>query len=150
MSFKEKNTAVSLGTTSLVLSYFLFRVFQMLENGAFEAGNLFRLWGIVIGLIIGITIFATILTHMISGVVMGFQNRDEQPEIEAVEDERDMQIDFQGTKMSHRASGIGVTIAMLTFVLGYPPLVMFSLLIFFAIFAQILGDITRLALYRRN
>jgi hypothetical protein len=39
---------------------------------------------------------------------------------------------------------------MLTFVLGQPPLVMFTLLIFFGVVAQILGDISRLVLYRRG
>jgi hypothetical protein len=39
---------------------------------------------------------------------------------------------------------------MLTFVLGQPPLVMFALLIFFGILAQVIGDIFRLYLYRRG
>jgi hypothetical protein len=39
---------------------------------------------------------------------------------------------------------------MLTFVLGQPPLVMFTLLIFFGVVAQIIGDGLRLYLYRRG
>jgi hypothetical protein len=39
---------------------------------------------------------------------------------------------------------------MLTFVLGQPPLVMFSLLIFFGLLAQIIGDTSRMILYRRG
>jgi hypothetical protein len=39
---------------------------------------------------------------------------------------------------------------MLTFALGQPPLVMFTLLIFFGVVAQIIGDISRLYLYRRG
>jgi hypothetical protein len=39
---------------------------------------------------------------------------------------------------------------MLTFALGQPPLVMFTLLIFFGVSAQIIGDILRLVLYRRG
>jgi hypothetical protein len=39
---------------------------------------------------------------------------------------------------------------MLTFVFGQPPLVMFSLLIFFGVLAQIVADIWRLSLYRRG
>jgi hypothetical protein len=39
---------------------------------------------------------------------------------------------------------------MLTFVLGQPPLVMFSLLIFFGLVAQVSGDVLRLYLYRRG
>jgi hypothetical protein len=39
---------------------------------------------------------------------------------------------------------------MLTYVLGQPPLVMFVLLILVGIVAQIIGDISRLVLYRRG
>jgi hypothetical protein len=39
---------------------------------------------------------------------------------------------------------------MLTFAFGQPPLVMFTLLIFFGVVAQIIGDISRLYLYRRG
>lgn len=39
---------------------------------------------------------------------------------------------------------------MLTFVLGQPPLVMFALLIFFGVLAQVVGDIARLVLYQRG
>jgi hypothetical protein len=39
---------------------------------------------------------------------------------------------------------------MLTFVFGQPPLVMFTLLIFFGLVAQIIGDISRLYLYRKG
>jgi hypothetical protein len=39
---------------------------------------------------------------------------------------------------------------MLTFALGQPPLVMFTLLIFFGVLAQVVGDISRLILYRRG
>jgi hypothetical protein len=39
---------------------------------------------------------------------------------------------------------------MLTFAFGQPSLVMFSLLIFFGLVAQIIGDISRLVLYRRG
>jgi hypothetical protein len=39
---------------------------------------------------------------------------------------------------------------MLTFVFGQPPLVMFSLLIFSSITAEIIGDISQIYLYRRG
>jgi hypothetical protein len=45
---------------------------------------------------------------------------------------------------------LGVFIAMLTFVIGQPALVLFSLLILGGILAQILGDSSRLYLYRRG
>jgi hypothetical protein len=39
---------------------------------------------------------------------------------------------------------------MLTFAFGQPPLVMFSLIIFFSITAEIIGDTLQLVFYRRG
>jgi len=150
MSFQQKNITVSLVNFSLILGFYLFRVFQMVQGGSFTSTNVFRLWGIVIALAIGVTIFATILTHILSAIIQAIKTGEENPKIEDFEDERDRLIDLRGTKVTYFVSSIGVFLAMLTFVLGQPPLVMFTLLIFFGVVAQILGDISRLYLYRRG
>ena len=150
MSFQQKNITVSLVNFSLILGFYLFRVFQMVQGGSFTSTNVFRLWGIVIALAIGVTIFATILTHILSAIIEAIKTGEENPKIEDFEDERDRLIDLRGTKVTYFVSSIGVFLAMLTFVLGQPPLVMFTLLIFFGVVAQIVGDISRLVLYRRG
>jgi len=150
MSFQQKNITVSLVNFSLILGFYLFRVFQMIQGGSFTSTNVFRLWGIVIALAIGVTIFATILTHILSAIIQAIKTGEENPKIEDFEDERDRLIDLRGTKVTYFVSSIGVFLAMLTFVLGQPPLVMFTLLIFFGVVAQIVGDISRLVLYRRG
>jgi len=75
---------------------------------------------------------------------------NEEPEIEDIADERDKLIDLKGTKVTYYVFSIGVLLSMLTFVLGQPPLAMFTLVIFFGIVAQIIGDISRLWFYRRG
>jgi hypothetical protein len=150
MSFQEKNITVSLVNFSLILGFFLFRVFQLVQGGRFESSNVFRLWGIVIALAIVVTIFATILTHIVSAIIEAIRTGEENPKIEDFEDERDQIIDLRGTKVTYFVSSIGVFLSMLTFALGRPPLVMFTLLIFFGVVAQIIGDISRLLLYRRG
>ena len=150
MSFQEKNITVSLVNFTLILGFFLIRVFQMIQGGSFNSTNVFRLWGIVIVLAIVVTIFATILTHIVSVIIRAIKTGEEDPKIEDLEDERDQLIDLRGTKVTYFVSSIGVFLAMLTFALGQPPLVMFTLLIFFGVVAQIIGDISRLVLYRRG
>ena len=150
MSFQEKNITVSLVNFTLILGFFLIRVFQMIQGGSFNSTNVFRLWGIVIVLAIVVTIFATILTHIVSVIIQAIKTGEEDPKIEDLEDERDQLIDLRGTKVTYFVSSIGVFLAMLTFALGQPPLVMFTLLIFFGVVAQIIGDISRLVLYRRG
>jgi hypothetical protein len=150
MSFQQKNITVSLVNFSLIMGFFVIRVFQMIQSGTFNSTNVFRLWGIIIVLAIFVTIFATILTHIVSAIIQAIKTGEENPKIEDFEDERDKLIDLRGTKVTYLVSSIGAFLSMLTFVLGQPPLVMFTLLIFFGVLAQIVGDISRLYLYRRG
>jgi hypothetical protein len=149
MSFQEKNITVSLVNFILIWGFYLIRVFQMIQGGSFNSTNVFRLWGIVIAMAVVVTIFATILTHIVSAIIQAIKTKGE-PNIEDIADERDRLIDLRGTKVTYFVSSIGVFLSMLTFVLGQPPLVMFTLLIFFGVVAQIIGDISRLYLYRRG
>ncbi len=150
MSFQQKNITVSLVNFSLILGFFLLRVFHMVLSGSFNSTNVFRLWGIVIVLAVVVTIFATILTHILSAIVQAIKTGEKDPKIEDFADERDQSIDLRGTKITYLISSIGAFLAMLTFVLGQPPLVMFTLLIFFGVLAQVTGDVSRLVLYRRG
>lgn len=150
MSFQEKNVTVSLVTFTLILGFYLVRLYQMIQDGGLNSPGVFRLWGIVVVLAIIFTIVATILTHIVSAIVEAIKTGEKDPKIEDFEDERDRLIDLRGTKVTYFVSSIGVLLAMLTFVLGRPPLVMFTLLIFSGLVAQVIGDISRLLLYRRG
>ena len=150
MSFQEKNITVSLVNFSLILGFYLIRVFQMVQGGNFNSTNVVRLWVIVAILAVVVTIIATILTHIGSAIFQAIKTGQEDPKIEDIADERDKIIDLRGTKVTYFVSSIGVFLSMLTFALGQPALVMFTLLIFFGVAAQIIGDISRLYLYRRG
>lgn len=149
MSYQEKNISVSLASFTLILALYTFSIIQILRDGTFNSENLFRLWGIVIALAVIVTILATILTHIVSAILEAIQTRQE-PKVEDIRDERDTLIDLKGTKVTYFVSSIGGLFAMLTFVLGQSPLVMFSLLIFVGVLAQVIGDASRLVLYRRG
>jgi len=150
MSFQQKNITVSLANFTLILGFYLIRVFQMIQGGSFNSANVFRLWGIIIVLAVVVTIFATILTHIVSAIIQAIKTGEQKPEVEDIQDERDQVIDLRGTKVTYLVASIGSFLSMLTFVLGQPPLVMFTLLIFFGVLAQILGDVLRLVLYRQG
>ena len=149
MSFQQRNIAASLVNFVLILGFYLIRVFQMVQSGSLTPTNVFRLWGITIGLAIVVTIVLTILAHIGSGIVSAIQTQEE-PVIEDIQDERDQLIDLRGTRITYIVFSVGVFLSMLTFVFSQPPLVMFSLLIFSGLLAQITGDISRLVLYRRG
>lgn len=150
MSFQEKNITVTLVNFTLILAYFLIRVLQMAATESFTEPNVFRLWVIIIVAAVVVTIAATILTQIVSAIIEVIQTGDKEPEIEDIADERDKLIDLRGTSITYTVYSLGVLVAMLTFAFGQPPLIMFSLLIFFGVLAQIVGDISRLLLYRRG
>jgi hypothetical protein len=150
MSFQEKNITVTLISFSLILVFYTTRVFQMATEGGLNSTDLFRLWGIVIVLSIIVTIIGMILTHIVSAIVIAIQTGDENIDIEDIKDERDEIIDLKGTKIIYTITSIGSFFAMLTFVLGQSPLVMFALLVLFGLVAQVAGDVTRLVIYRRG
>lgn len=150
MSFQEKNITVSLVNFTLILGYFLIRILQLAATEAFTESNVFRLWVIIIVLAVIVTIAATVLTHIVSAVIEVIKTGEKEPKIEDFADERDKLIDLRGTRITYTVSSLGVLVAMLTFVFGQPPLVMFTLLIFFGVLAQIVGDVSRLLLYRRG
>ncbi len=149
MSFQEKNITVTLVNFSLILFFFLIRVFQMTQSETFTPNNVFRLWGVVILLAVIVTIFATIMTHIVSAIIEAIRTKEE-PDIEDIQDERDQLIDLKGTKVTYTVSSVGIFFAMASFAFGQSPLVMFSALIFVGVLAQIIGDIFRLYLYRRG
>jgi hypothetical protein len=121
----------------------------MIQDESFTSINVFRLWGIIIVWAVLVTIVATILTHIVTAIIQTIKT-NEKPDIEDIADERDRFIDLRGTKVTYLVSSLGSFLAMLTFVFGQPPLVMFTLFIFFGVVAQIVGDIFRLYLYRRG
>ena len=149
MSFQEKNIAVSLSTFTVILGFYLLRIFQLVQSESFNSTNMFRLWGIIALLAVIGTILATIFTHIAGGIVHKVRT-NEDPHIEDIQDERDQIIDLKGTRVAYTFSSIGVALSMLTFVFGQPPLIMFSLLIFFGVLAHVVADIWRLTLYRRG
>lgn len=150
MSFQQKNVTVSLINFTFILCFFLIRVAQLVQNGRFIEPAVFRLWGIVIALAVGATILGMILTHIGFAIVESIRTGSRNPEIEDFEDERDRLIDLRGTKITYTLSSLGVLFSMLAYVFGQPALVMFTLLIFFGVLAQIVGDVVRLVLYRRG
>jgi hypothetical protein len=150
MSFKEKNIVVSLVNFSLILAFYLFRLWQFVRNDTFDTQHLFRLWGTVIFMAVIVTVLAIFAANIIPQMLAAAREGRETSDIDTLEDERDQLIDLRGTRVTYTVSSLGSFVAMLTYVFGQPPLVMFALLIFFGVLAQIAGDISRLVRYRRG
>jgi len=148
MSYQEKNITVSLMSSVLILGFYLLNLLPMYQEGNLNAPRVFSLWATVILTAIVATIVASILAHIMLSIVQAIKTRTEESE-SFIADERDKLIELKGMRNSHIVFSLGTLLSMLTFVFGQPPLVMFSLLIFFTIAASIVGDLSQLYFYRK-
>jgi hypothetical protein len=149
MSYQEKSITVSLTSYLLIAGYFLANLLQMIQQGGLLAARVFSLWAIVIIATIIINIISNILVNIVLSIVHAIKTQSDVPE-RFIEDERDKLIGLKGSKVSYITFSIGVLIAMLTFVFGQPALLMFSIIVFFSLVAEIFGDISQIYLYRKG
>lgn len=149
MSYRENSITVSLVSYLLILAFYVASWALMYREVGLNAAQIFKLWLIVIVAGIVLNIVGNILTNIVLAIVHAIRTGSEKT-VRFVEDERDELIGLKGTRASYIAVSIGVFVAMLSFALGQPPLIMFSLIIFFSLIGEITGDITQLYLYRRG
>ncbi len=149
MSYRETNIIVSCVSYLLILGYYLVNWLRMYQEEGLNSSKIFLLWAIVIIAGIILNIVGNILTSIVLSIVHAIKTQSNE-EARLIEDERDKLIELKGVKGSYITFSVGVFLAMLTFVFDQPPLVMFSLIIFFSLTAEILGDLLQLYLYRRG
>jgi hypothetical protein len=121
----------------------------MYQTVGLDQATIFRLWATVIIAGIVVTIVGTILTYIGSNVAYAIRTGKENGE-PMVEDERDKVIELKGEYASYIVFSLGVFVAMLSFVFGQPSLMMFCLIVFFSLLAQVVGDISQLVRYRKG
>jgi uncharacterized membrane protein len=121
----------------------------MYRTGGLNPQTLFGLWiGVIVATII-LNIAGNIIASIVLSIIHAIRTGSNEPE-RFVEDERDKLIALKGTQASYTVFSIGVFLSMLTFALGQPPLVMFSLIILFSIVAATVGEAWQLYLYQRE
>ena len=149
MSYEEKNITVSLASHLMIVVYFLVNLYQMFQDGGLVSTRLFSLCAIVILASILVNIIASILTNILLSIFEAIKAKTyENPRF--IADERDRLIELKGIRASYITFSVGVLVAVLVFAFGQPPLVMVSMIIFFAIAAEIIGDVSQIYLYRRG
>ena len=149
MSYHEKNITVTLVSHLWISVYFVVNLFQMLQDGGLVSTRLFSLWAVVIIANIIVTIISSILTNIVLTILDAIKTGSSDSE-SFIADERDKLISLKGMRTSYIVFSIGVLIAMLTFVFGQSPLVMFTLVILAGTAAEIIGDVSQIYLYRRG
>ncbi len=149
MSYQEKNITVSLFSHLLIGVYYLANLLPIIQSSELVAGRLYALWSIVIAVNIVVNIIASILTNILLTIVETIRSRKyEDPQF--IEDERDKLIGLKGIRSTYFTFSIGVLLSVFAFIYGQPPLMMISLIVLFSILAEIIGDVSKIYLYRRG
>lgn len=149
MSSRLNAIRVSVVSTLLIFGYYLVNIVQMLRRGGLNTEEVFRLWAIVIIAGIILNIVGNILAAIVLSIAHAIKTKSSK-EVRLIEDERDKFIELKGANVSYIVVSIGVFLSMLTFVLGQPALVMFSLTLFFMLIAEIIGDLSQFYFYSKG
>jgi len=149
MSIRKIYISVSLVSTLLILGYYLLNLIPMMRQGDLNSEDVFRLAAIAVIASIVLNIAGNILTNIVIHIIHAIQTQSDK-EVRLIEDERDKLISLKGDQVSYVAFSLGVLASMLAFVLGQPALVMFCLIIFFSLLAEICGDLAQFYYYSRG
>lgn len=149
MSYQEKNITVSLISQLLILGFYLVSLYQMFQEGGLVPGRVFGLWATVILAAIVANILASILTNIVLTIFEAIKSK-EYNEPRFIADERDKLIELKGMQSGYITFSVGTLVAIIAFVVGQPALQAFNAIIFFAILAQIVSDISQIYFYRRG
>ena len=151
LSLKQRTALVTLSSFTLILGYYLVNLLPHVLMGTLEEASLKALWITVIVGTIAITVLGLIVTQIIATSITAVKEGPEVAEAEAdFVDERDKLIDLKGSATAYGFASTGTTLAMVLYLFDQPAEVMFSLLIFAGLLAQIAGDIRRLWEYRKG
>lgn len=147
-SYQEKSIVISLIGSILVYIVFGALVVQRYRTGGFDSATVFQFWGRAFLLLIGVQIGLAIIGHIVLHVIHAVAARED--EIPTFEDERDKLIELKATRNSSVVFGVGFVISMIALAVGISPTVMPVIMMIFIMAAEILGNISKLYLYRRG
>ncbi|MCB9456100.1 MAG: hypothetical protein H6671_08945 [Anaerolineaceae bacterium] len=147
MTYQEKTTTVSLMSTLLIFGFYLVNALPLMQSEPMNSTAIFSLWATIIVLSIIVNIVSSILALIVFNVIQMIRTHEEESDIM---DERDKLIGLKGTRNSYVTFSLGVLVSMVTLVMNMPAVVMFNLLVISGLAAQVVGDVSRLYLYRRG
>lgn len=147
MSYQEKRTIVSLISTLLIPTLYFLYMFQGYPKGDAYSIEVYRFWGRFILILIPVSIVAKIIIYIVFSIINTIATKEEEP---SVSDERDRLIELKSTRNSFYVFILGFFLAMGSIVMEMPPSVMFAILIFFGMVAELVGELSQLYFYRRG
>jgi hypothetical protein len=132
---------------AVFIAYFII-ITGMHADGRFDGDDAAQLVGRALLYLIGVQIGATILAHIIAAIIHAIATRSEEPDII---DERDRGIELRALRVSFIVFGVGfvVTLGAMAFT-STTMFFAFQYLVAAMTLGDLLGNFTRLRLYRRG
>jgi hypothetical protein len=147
MSAHERQAIVSLLTTLLLAVFFVVYVLPRYPAGNPYAPEVFRFWGLAFVVLVPVSIVANIVVGIVFSMIYAMATRQKAS---SFADERDRFIELQALRNALFAFIAGFSLAMGSLAIGMPPSVMFIVLMASGFGSGVVGDISKLYLYRKG
>lgn len=146
MAYQQNQTIGILVSSLLGIAMYTFYMVQRTNSIDFD-GSITSSWGwLVLGIIV-FQVVAIIIVSILVAIAQAIITRDEDP---ILEDERDQLFELKSSRFAFSIFGAGFMLAMLSLAVGFPPIVMFNVIVYSLFGAGIVGYIARLYYYRRG
>lgn len=147
MEQKEKQAAVSIIGSVLIIGLYSKYVYSNYIDGNLQILNDFQFWGKSFLYLIPISIVVQIVIHIVFAIVNRIFT---QEDLSDVTDERDKLIELKSIRISHWTFIIGFMLAMGSLALGMQPYIMFLTLISFGFLASLASEVAKIIYYRKG
>lgn len=145
MSSQERSAVVSFITSSLVFIGFSIYLWGLYRSGGLDGPDASAVVGKSVLWLVGISIALSIVAQILGTIIHAIVTREEPV---MVSDERDKLIELKGMQATLVLFSIGYLGAMAALAFEVAPYQVFLIIISSMFIASIIGDLTRLIIYR--
>jgi hypothetical protein len=147
MSAHERQAVVSLLTTLLLVVFFVGYLLPRYPAGNPYAPEVFNFWGMAFVILVPVSIVANLAVSIAFAIVYAMATGHTAS---SFADERDKFIELRALRNALYAFIVGFSLAMGSLAIGMPPSVMFIVLMGAGYGSGLVGDISKLYLYRQG
>jgi hypothetical protein len=147
MSAHERQAIVSLLTTVLLAVFFVAYVLPRYPAGNPYAPEVFHFWGTAFVILVPVSVVANIAVSIVFSIVYAMATRQKAS---SFADERDKFIELRALRNALYAFTAGFSLAMGSLAIGMPPSVMFIVLMGSGYGSGLVGNLSKLYLYRKG
>lgn len=148
MTHEERNNLMGILTGILIISYIGWSVYTKAEAGVFAGPDALMIWARTVLWAIPIGIISMIISMILFNIIYAIATNNANPSF--VVDERDQSIKIWGMRVTAAAMSTGFIITLIGLAFGWSAFTACNMIFFSFAFGDLLGNLTKLVLYRRG